>query len=162
MMQKILISSCLLGEQVKYNGGDNLIQSTLLEKWQDEERLVIVCPEMAGGLPVPRNPVEIQQGEGADVLLGKSIALDTNNKDVTDYFIRGAYAALELAKKNDISIAILKERSPSCGSNMIYTGDFSGKLKEGKGVTARLLEQNGIRVFSEDQLEAVDNILDQS
>lgn len=159
-MQKILISSCLLGEQVKYNGGDNLVKSAILEKWRNEERLVSVCPELAGGLPVPRNPVEIQNGEGADVLSGNSVALDSNNKDVTDCFIEGAHAALELARKNNISIAILKERSPSCGSNMIYTGDFSGKLKEGKGVTARLLEQNGIHVYGEDQLEIVNKILD--
>ncbi len=154
-----MISSCLLGEKVKYNGGDNLTQSSLLKKWQNEKRIVSICPEMAGGLPTPRNPAEIQHGDGTDVILGKSFALDNESNDVTKYFIKGAFAALELAKNHNISIAILKERSPSCGSNMIYTGDFSGKLKEGKGVTARLLEQNGIRVFNEDQLEAVDIIL---
>ena len=159
MYQKILISSCLLGEQVKYNGGDNLVKSALLEKWQKQERLVPICPELAGGLPVPRDPVEIQKGEGADILAGNAIALDINNKDVTDDFVKGAQAALALAKKHNISIAILKERSPSCGSSMIYNGDFSGTLKEGKGVTARLLEQHGIRVFSEDQLEVVDRLL---
>lgn len=160
MHQKILISSCLLGEQVKYNGGDNLVKSALLEKWQKEQRLVSICPELAGGLPVPRDPVEIQKGEGADILNGNTIALDVNNRDVTDYFVKGAQVALGLAKEHSITIAILKERSPSCGSNMIYSGDFSGTLKEGKGVTARLLEQHGIRVFSENQLEDVNKLLD--
>lgn len=158
-MAKILISSCLLGEKVKYSGGDNRVRSPILETWLREGRLLPFCPEVAGGLPVPRNPVELQNGEGADLLQRKATAIDTTGRDVTDHFIKGARAALELAQKHSITIAILKERSPSCGSHLIYSGRFDGSVKPGKGVTASLLEQHGIKVFSEFELEAVERLL---
>jgi uncharacterized protein YbbK (DUF523 family) len=158
-MTKILISSCLLGERVKYNGGDNRVLSTILETWLRDDRLLPFCPEVTGGLPVPRNPVELQNGEGADLLQGKATAIDTTGCDVSDYFVKGAQAALELAQKHAVTIAILKERSPSCGSHLIYSGNFDGTVKPGKGVTASLLEQHGIKVFSEFQLEEVERLL---
>ncbi len=157
---KILISACLVGEKVKYNGLDNALSSETIKNWSSENRLLPICPEVAGGLPVPRNPVEIQTGEGADVLSGNAKTVDNQGKNVTNEIITGAKLTLELAKKHDVKIAILKERSPSCGSSVIYNGRFDGTRIEGMGVTARLLSENGIRVFSEDTLaEAVEFLL---
>jgi uncharacterized protein YbbK (DUF523 family) len=160
-MIKILISACLMGEQVKYDGNDNWISSPLMEQWKEDGRLVSYCPEVAGGLPTPRPPVEIQNGEGREVINGSSRAINRNGDDVTRAFLDGAKSALEEARKYNITIAVLKERSPSCGVNTVYNGRFDGTLVPGKGVTARLLEQNGIRTFSENQLDEVTRILDE-
>ncbi len=154
-MEKVLISACLLGEKVKYNGKDNFQDSKIIEVWKDEGRLVPACPEVAGGLPVPRNPVEIIGGEGKDVLSGHCKALDKFGNDVTNAFRNGAKETLLLAQKHSIRLAVLKEGSPSCGSNLIHNGQFIGTKIPGKGVTACLLEQNKIRTFSEDEMEAV-------
>ncbi|SMD04543.1 Uncharacterized conserved protein YbbK, DUF523 family [Desulfocicer vacuolatum DSM 3385] len=154
-MEKILISGCLLGMNVRYDNKNQSIESEIVIKWQRESRLVVVCPEVEGGLFVPRPPAEIVEGGGEDVLNGKAGILNKNGEDVTAAFIRGAEIALELAKRFSIRIAILKEKSPSCGSSSIYDGSFSGKRIPGQGVTAALLRKNGIKVFSEKQLAAV-------
>ncbi len=159
-MRKILISACLVGEQVKYDGGDNRLSSTLIDQWSKENRLIPFCPEVAGGLSVPRAPVEIENGEGLDVLQGRSRAKNKTGEDVTEAFLVGAEKTLAEAGKHQITLAILKERSPSCGVNIIYNGRFNGTRVPGKGVTARLLEQNGIRTFSEDQLEEAAQLID--
>ncbi len=152
-MEKILISACLLGELVRFNAERFESIPPLLRQWQAEGRLVMVCPEVDGGLPVPRPPAEIISGDGKDVLQGAARLLTVEGTDVTEHFLTGAQHALEVARQHRIKIAILKERSPSCGSTAIYDGSFSGKIKPGKGVTAALLEANGIRVFSEEALE---------
>jgi len=143
-MQKILVSACLLGEKVRYDGGDCAQNSNILARWQAEGRLVALCPEVAGGLPVPRPPAEIQ----AD---GRIINIE--NEDVTTAFEQGANRALELCRQHHIRIAILKEGSPSCGSSLINDGSFSHNKISGQGVTTRLLEANGIRVFSEHEVD---------
>lgn len=148
-MMKILVSACLLGEKVRYDGGDSR-QAGLLETWQQEGRLIVICPEVAGGLPVPRPPAEIQPD-------GRIINIE--HKDVSDAFERGAKKALELCQAYGIQIAILKEGSPSCGSSLINNGNFDRTKIPGKGITTRLLETNGIRVFSENQLDQVTVIL---
>lgn len=158
-MEKILISACLIGEKVKYNGGDNRIDHSLIEKWRSQGRLIPICPEVAGDLPVPRNPAEIQWGEGNDVLNNNATVVDKPGNNVSNAFKKGAHQALELAKKHGVRIAILKERSPSCGSNWIYDGSFAGVVKEGMGVTARLLQQNGIKTFGEQQVLEVENLM---
>lgn len=144
-MQKILVSACLLGEKVRYDGSDNR-QAGLLEQWQAEGRIIALCPEVAGGLPVPRPPAEIQ----AD---GRIINIE--RKDVSDAFERGARKALELCEQHRIQIAILKEGSPSCGSSLINNGNFDRIKIPGQGITTRLLEANGIRVFGENELDQV-------
>ena len=154
-MEKILISACLLGEKVKYNGKDNFQGSEMIQSWQKEGRVVPFCPEVAGGLPVPRNPVEISGGEGKDVLSGQGKTLDNAGNNLTEAFVAGAQETLLLAKKHNIKLAVLKEGSPSCGSHLIYDGLFRGIKIPGKGVTARLLEQNGIETFNEEELENV-------
>lgn len=142
-MQKILMSSCLLGAKVRYDGGDCKQNSAILEEWLKEGRIVNICPEMAGGMPTPRPSSEIVQGR----------VMTHTGVDVTAQHQAGAELALALCKKHNIKMAILKARSPSCGNVEIYDGTFSGKKIKGQGFTAALLTQNGITVFNEFQLQ---------
>ena len=151
-MQKILVSACLLGEKVRYDGGD-CRQSGLLEQWQGEGRLISICPEVAGGLPIPRPPAEIVSGCANAILCGDGSVQRNNGVDVTDAFVDGAERALALCIKHQIRFAILKEGSPSCGSSKINDGTFSGIKIKGEGVTASLLKRHGITVFSESEVE---------
>ena len=146
----ILISACLLGRNVKYSGGNNLCP--WLAKYYNTDDFIAICPECFGILPIPRPPAEIQGGSGEDVLNGSAKVTDKDSKDVTQNFISGAQKALAYAKKHNASCAILKARSPSCGSGMIYDGTFSGGKKAGNGVTAALFLQHGIKVYTEETI----------
>ncbi len=157
--EKILVSACLVGNKVRYNAADVPCENDWLEQWKAEKRIVAFCPEVAGGLTVPRLPAEMQRSNGAAVLAGNGKVLDNKGSDVTFHFVDGAKKALEAAQNNEIKVAILKENSPSCGSSFIYDGTFSGKRLEGQGVTTALLEQNGIRVFSENEIAAAADYL---
>lgn len=157
--QNILISACLLGSPVRYNGTDLLIDHPLLKQWGKENRLISICPEVAGGMPTPRAPAEISYKDGESVLLGKSHVINNMGENVTEEFILGANKALEVAQKNNCVAAILTERSPSCGSNIIYDGSFSGIRKSGAGVTTTLLQKSGIRVFNQNQLNELRDFL---
>lgn len=143
-MQKILVSACLLGIKVRYDGGDCLQNASLWAQWQQEERLVAVCPEVAGGLSTPRPPAQIR---GIHVVTHEG-------RDVTQEFHRGAKQALSLCQKHDIKLAILKAKSPSCGNEQIYDGNFTKTLVDGQGITAALLTEHRIRVFNENQLDS--------
>ena len=156
---KILISACLLGEKVRYNGTDLLIEHPLLKQWKKQGRLIPICPEVAGGMNTPRAPSEIIAGNGKTVLLNRAVVRDNTDKDVTQAFILGAQKALLIAKENQCIAAILTERSPSCGSNRIHDGSFSGNTIMGMGVTCALLEQNNIRVFNQNQLQELIELL---
>jgi len=147
----ILVSACLLGTNCKYNGGNNFTPKLL--ELKKENNIIPVCPEELGGLLTPREPCEIQNGAGKEVLKGKSRVMNKIGEDVTAGFIKGAKETLALAKQNSCSLAVLKERSPSCGCGIIYDGTFSGRLKEGNGVTAQLLLDNGIVVMTEKDFE---------
>ena len=136
---KVLISACLLGAKVKYDGGDNRIYHDRL----CELDLVPCCPEVDGGLPIPRVPAEI---------VGEKV-FNQEGKEVTEAFEKGATQALFLVKEHGIQVALLKAKSPSCGNDMIYDGTFTKSLKKGKGMTAKMLEQAGVKVFNETQLE---------
>ncbi|MGM0472495.1 MAG: DUF523 domain-containing protein [Bacillota bacterium] len=138
----LLVSSCLLGCDCKYNGGNNEMEE--VTKLADEYLVVPICPESVE-LPTPRPPAEIKGGSGADVLVGKAKVITNEGQDVSNEFIDGAYQALQQAKVSGINLALLKARSPSCGKNQIYAGDFSGELRAGDGVTTALLRQNGPR-----------------
>lgn len=155
----ILISACLLGNPVRYNGTDLLIEHPLLKQWQQQGKLISVCPEVAGGMSVPRAPAEIVGGDGNSVLERHARVIDINGGNVTDSFILGARKALQVTIKNHCVAAILTERSPSCGSSTIYNGSFSGVQKSGMGVTTALLERNGIHVFNQNQLEELHSYL---
>ncbi len=161
-MEKILVSACLLGEKVRYDGRGKLLRQTLWQQWRDEGRLVPVCPEVSGGLPVPRAAAEIQavgientrnQGSGFAVLSGDAKIRTEDGRDLTAQFLRGAETALTLAKSHKVRLAILTEGSPSCGSQHVHDGSFSEGMLEGEGMTTALLRANGIKVFSHRQLD---------
>lgn len=151
-MEKILVSRCLLGHAVRYDGGAHDPIGLLLQ-WQAEGRVVALCPEVAGGLPTPRPPAEIPGGAGAAVLDGRLAVRTAAGEDVSAAFLAGAQVALALVREHGIRIAILKARSPSCGNLENYDGSFSGRRVAGEGVTAALLRRAGVLVFSEEQLE---------
>lgn len=158
-MEKILISGCLAGDRVRYDGRRLPLKNLLLARWKEENRLVKVCPEVGGGMKIPRPPAQIVDGSGLDVLNGKARVMDNQGCDVTSFFIKGAEYALSIAQKYGIRLAVLKEKSPSCGVRRIYDGTFSSTLIPGAGVTTALLAANHIRVFSELEMETVEGIL---
>ncbi len=142
MKQKLLISSCLIGNNVKYNGKNNQIDLTSLEK---KYTLIPFCPEVEGGLPTPRPPSEIVSQNPLKLI-------NNQGKDVTKFFVDGAEKCLDLAKKERIKKALLKANSPSCSNSFVYDGTFSGKLVKELGVTAKLLKDEGITVYNENEI----------
>ena len=135
----ILVSACLVGINCKYSGGNNYNQKIFdLVK---EGKAIPICPEQLGGLNTPRKPVELK------VINDKRYAIDNEGNDLTENFERGALEVLNLAKNLNINKAILQPRSPSCGVNKIYSGNFDNKLVDGNGILAELLKQNGIDVL---------------
>ena len=132
---KIAVSACLLGENCKYNGGNNF--SEKVAKYVEGHEVIPVCPEVLGGLPTPRTPAEIVDG----------IVTRKDGVSVDSEFRTGAQKALDIVFANQVELVILQSRSPSCGVNAIYDGTFSGKTIPGQGVFASLLEKNGIRVL---------------
>ena len=140
-MKRVLVSACLLGERVRFDGREKGVQHPVLQRWLAEGRVVRVCPEVEGGLPVPRPPAELQPD-------GRVVT--DSGVDVSDAFARGAAEALRLVREHQIEVAVLKEGSPSCGSGFIYDGTFSKtKVVGSGGETTRLLRANGVKVFSE-------------
>lgn len=146
----ILVSACLLGINCKYNG-DNNKDLKVLEYLKDKE-FIIVCPEQLGGMSTPRDPSEIIRLDGDAVINGETSVITNKRLDVTRKFKLGANETLKIAKLYNCTEAILKEGSPSCGSNYIYDGTFTGKKRDGIGVTTSLLKQNGIKVISEKEI----------
>ena len=132
---KIAVSACLLGENCKYNGGNNYSKKVI--EYIKGHEVVPVCPEVLGGLPTPR--------ESAEIVNGKVSHKDGTSVDKE--FRRGAETALEIIKEQQVDFVILQSRSPSCGVNTIYDGSFSGKIISGQGVFANLLQKNGIKVI---------------
>jgi uncharacterized protein YbbK (DUF523 family) len=151
-MVRVLVSACLLGERVRYDGRDAAAHDDVLARWSAEGRVVRFCPEVAGGLGVPRPAAEIRGAGGAAVLARRATVVTREGADVTDAFVLGAERALEAALANGARLAVLKQNSPSCGSTAVYDGTFTGTRVAGQGVTAALFEANGIRVFSEQTL----------
>lgn len=159
-MQYVLVSACLLGQAVRYNGGDKRCDDDILQRWLREGRVVPICPEVAGGLPVPRPPAEIVGGAGGrKVLEGLARVVDANGKDVSVHFIDGAERALQVASSRGVRVAILKEGSPSCGSSYSYDGSFSGTRVPLPGVTTARLQLAGVAVYNEAQLAQADELL---
>jgi uncharacterized protein YbbK (DUF523 family) len=143
-MRKVLVSACLLGDPVRYDGASKTVQHPVLTSWLAEGRIVRACPELAGGLAVPRPPAERR---GAGIVTNRG-------EDVTAEFSRGAQLALELCRAHGITIAVLKEHSPSCGSQFINDGTFTKTRIPGAGLTTELLRANGVEVFNETQWDA--------
>ena len=159
---KILISSCLLGEDVRYDGENSSVaynpsftfsQKELFMDILCDNEIYSFCPEVSGGLPTPREPAEI-------ISANKPFKVQTKNgEDVTINFLIGAKNALELCKEENIKVALLKSKSPSCGNEKIYDGKFSETLIEGEGLTAKLLNENGVTVFNENQLKDLNKFI---
>ena len=147
----ILVSSCLAGLEVRYNGTHRLDRRIL--QLIEENKAISVCPELLGGLSVPREPAEIIGGDGDAVLDGNAKVIDRLGRDVTEQFIKGAYDTLKTAQNVQANAVVLKEYSPSCGSSMIYNGNFNGEKMVGNGVTVALLRRHRIRVFSEENIK---------
>ena len=145
--EAILVSACLLGVCCRYDGASKPNADVI--KLREKYVLIPICPEVDGGLPTPRTPSE-QVGDRV---------MMSDGKDVTDNFKAGAEAALERAKSFSCNIAVLKARSPSCGSNMIYDGSFSGNFKPGNGTASELLSENGIKIYGESRFEELINEL---
>ena len=158
-MKTILISACLLGKKVRFDGRIMIVNDSILrflrkmQKRPDKINLIPFCPEVAGGLEIPRPPAEIQGGSGMDVLDQMILIKNIKGRDVTDFFITGARLALKKAIQKNVEFVILKEKSPSCGSTAVYDGSFSRRLIPGEGVAAALLRAHGIKIFSENEIE---------
>ena len=135
----ILVSACLLGENCKYNGGNNFCSK--IAELANNHKVIAVCPEVLGGLPVPRHPAEICDG----------VVTAVDGTVVDSEFREGAQRALAIGKENEAELAILQPRSPSCGCRQVYDGTFSKRLIAGKGVFAQLLSKNGIRAVDADE-----------
>jgi len=148
----LLISACLVGHFCRYDGGTCPLPEAFKRQLEDRFDLIPFCPEEEGGLSTPRVPAEIQGGTGADVLTGKARVLNRNGEDVTAAYLRGAQKAAATVRKERITVAVLKARSPACGPGQIYDGSFSGRLKPGDGVTAAMLRTLKVRIFSEEDL----------
>lgn len=141
----LLISMCLLGEPCRYDGKSVPLDGTIVEKLKEKYILVPVCPEQEGGLPTPRIPAE---------RMGKNV-VRRDGVDVTAEYRKGAEVALSLCRRFGISIALMKAKSPSCGAGRIYDGTFSGTLTDGDGVTVSLLSGNGIKIFTENDINSL-------
>ena len=133
-----IVSACLCGEKARYDGKANTVEK--VKQLINEGRAIMICPEIEGGLSVPRQPCEIQNNK----------VINNSGEDKTSEFRKGANKALQLCKKYNIKKAILKEKSPSCGSKCIYDGTFTKTLITGQGITAKLLMENGIEVISDE------------
>jgi len=144
----LLVSACLLGLSCRYDGGSCPVPA--LQRLAALGQAIPICPEVAGGLPIPRPPAEIQGGDGGNVLDGRGRVVSEDGTDVSSAFFAGARAALDLARRCGVTRAVLKARSPSCGVGLIYDGTFSGRLASGDGVTAALLRREGIAVVTEE------------
>ncbi len=140
---KIIVSACLLGESCRYDGQSKTCRE--VAELSKIAELIPICPECLGGLPTPREPSEQRDGR----------VYSRVGEDVTDAFRLGAERALGIARENGAMCAVLKERSPSCGKNVIYDGSFSGKLTEGMGTAAELIMKNGIKVYGESEVSAL-------
>ena len=141
-MMKILVSACLLGENCKYNGGNNY-NAAVAEFVKDKEVLAI-CPEMMAGLGCPRTPIEITDG----------VLMDRDGNNVDSVMRKAVEQAMELIRTEDIRCAILQSRSPTCGVNEVYDGSFSGRLIPGSGVLAQALKDEGYRVIDAEDIKA--------
>lgn len=157
-MHKVLVSRCLLGQRVRYDGGVQPADD-VVARWAAERRVVPVCPEVEGGLPTPRPRAEIPGGQGAEVLDGTARVLTLDRADVTAPYLEGARICLDLAARHGIRIAVMKARSPSCGNHETYDGTFTTTRVPGEGVAAAALRRVGVRVFNENELDAAQTAL---
>ncbi len=154
--EKIIISSCMCGNQVRYNGsgaGNLIVENNIVKKWHQENRLILVCPELLAGLTTPRPAAEIFGCGGESVFSGQGKVVSQDGQDFTDDFIQGVIQALKIVKLHNVKLAILKDYSPSCGTENIHDGSFLKRTYYGLGVTAALLAQNNVRLFNASKID---------
>jgi uncharacterized protein YbbK (DUF523 family) len=154
-VDKILVSACLLGSPVRYDGKSLKFESDILNGWVLKGRVVSFCPEVSAAMSVPRPPAEIQNGDGLSVIHGRAGVFTQKGRDVSRQFLAGALQALKICRENHIRVAVLTESSPSCGSHVIHDGSFTHTKIAGVGVTAALLNQHGFKVFSQYEISKV-------
>lgn len=147
-----MISACLAGELTRYDGQYKPLTEAWLDRLLIKGCLIKCCPEMEGGMPVPRPPAQLVGGDGEAVLTGRAKVMDIKGEDVTGPFVRGAERSLSIVQQNSIRLALLKEKSPSCGVRQIYDGTFENRLVHGSGVASALLRKNGVYIFSENEI----------
>jgi uncharacterized protein YbbK (DUF523 family) len=150
-MKKILVSACLYGDKCRYDEGDVSFDDPTFLKWKAEGRLVKICPEVYGGLKTPRPDSQIR---------GERVLARTG-QDVTEEYKKGAKEAVRLAEENQVVCCIMKQRSPSCGSKIIYDGTFTGSKIKGEGIAVRKLRKAGFKVFGEEDMEEVKSFIDE-
>lgn len=162
---KLLVSACLLGQPLRYDGDDNASKTDHfnehLQRWQAEGRIIAVCPETLGGLPTPRTPAETTLGGGEAVLNGSGRVVDYDGRDVSAEFIKGAHGALKAAQAHGATAALVAAKSPSCGSGLIYDGSFTRTPVKGDGVTTALLKQHRIYCFTPEDEKALIQFMEQ-
>ena len=163
-MERILISACLVGRPVRYNGTDKRHDAAeIISRWQDEGRLLLHCPEVAVGFPTPRPPAEIiGEGDSYDgemVLNGSARVVEDSGADVSGLYIQAARDTVDFAKRHGCCHAVLTDGSPSCGSTFIYDGSFTGTRKSGMGTTTAALRNAGVRVWPETAIPDLDALL---
>lgn len=143
------VSACLGGCPVRYDGRDQRVVE--IEALVKQKEAIMICPEVLGGLPIPRDPAEIVGGDGFSVWHGQGKVVTNKGKDVTENFKQGAITAFKKLQAQGIDTLILKEKSPSCGSQWIYDGTFSGTKIKGVGVATAYFLDQGMKVYSETQ-----------
>lgn len=160
-MDRILVSACLIGWPVRFDGAAKTAHHPLLARWAEEGRLVPLCPETMAGLATPRPAAEIEpRAAAADVLAGRARIRDATGGDHTAAFLEGARIAVATARVRSVRFALTTDGSPSCGVARIADGDFSGKKRPGEGVAVRALRDAGVEVFGLDDIEALAARLD--
>ena len=140
---KVGVSACLVGKNTKYDGGNNY-NKYVIEYLKDKE-VVLICPEVFGGLPTPRIPSEQLNDK----------VINSKNEDVTKQFNDGALISLKKLQEENVNVLILKERSPSCGYKKIYDGTFSKTIIDGNGIFASLALKNGFTIYTESDIENI-------
>lgn len=150
---KILISSCLFGDKVRYDGKGAEFKHYFLKELLEKNQVIKCCPEILAGFHAPRKPAEIRSKTGCYTNVVDLMVVQNDGIDVTDKFLLGAKKTLEIVLKNGIRMAILKDKSPSCGSVVTYDGTFSGKLIPGRGILSLLLMENNIAVFPAEHMQ---------
>lgn len=153
VMHMIAVSACLMGTQCRYNGASAL-NGELFDLLKDKD-VLLFCPEVMASLPTPRNPAEIRNGNGGDVIKNQAVVIDKNGKNMTGAFVNGAVNTMSLFSKCDVSVVILKDKSPSCGVEKIYDGSFSETLIDGHGVLTAFLLQNDTKIFVDTNINDV-------
>jgi uncharacterized protein YbbK (DUF523 family) len=149
--EQIVVSACLAGVACTHEAQPKT------RDWAVDlvasGRAVLVCPEVAGGLPIPRPAAEIVDGTGEDVIAERARVISEDGDDVTQQYMAGARKAADAARAANATLAVLKARSPSCGCGQIYDGSFRGELRAGDGVTAAMLKAAGLSVVSDEEVE---------